>query len=109
MTKNVKGLMNALSQAVNEAVLESKDVAAAMAALRRTGRCPVLTIDVTMQEELEPAAAPARVPAGTASARKGTHPLNEDLVLSDADVDFLTELGIRDPSWCSNTPQAGTA
>lgn len=94
MTKNIKGLMNALHQSINEAILDSNDVAAAMAALKRTGKCPVFTIDVSMQDAPDQTAEPvgcAVVPTLTGI---------EELVLSDSDVQFLTDMGISDPSWC---------
>ncbi len=85
VTRNVKGLLNALRQAINEAILESNDVAVAMAALKRTGKCPVFTIDVALED------AP-----GTPLEALGAE---EELVLSDADVAFLAAVGITDPSW----------
>jgi hypothetical protein len=94
MTKNLKGLMNTLRQSINEAILESNDVAAAMAALKRAGKCPVFTIDIAMQDTFEP---PPPV---------GSH-ISDELVLSDMDVAFLVAVGISDPSWCS-TRQPGT-
>jgi hypothetical protein len=113
VTKNLKGLMQALQQSINEAILDSHDVAAAMAALKRTGKCPVFTIDISMQdppgavrdddddapllvddEPLLPAADIRNIEA------RNTEPRNtEELVLSDWDVEFLALLGIRDPSW----------
>ena len=50
VTKNLKGLMNVLRQSINEAIMESNDVAAAMAALKRTGKCPVFSIEVGLEE-----------------------------------------------------------
>ncbi len=113
MTKNIKGLMQALQQSINEAILDSHDVAAAMAALKRTGKCPVFTIDISMQdppddardeeedapllvddEPLIPAADAPAFEARTTGTRN-----TEELVLSDWDVEFLAVLGIRDPSW----------
>ena len=93
MTKNVSGLMKALNQFINEAILQSEDVAAAMAALKRTGLCPVFTVDISLQE----------APGADAAEALGR---GEELVLSDADVEFLTALGISDPSWCCAAPQA---
>jgi hypothetical protein len=90
--KNIKGLMNALRQFINEAILESQDVAAAMAALKRTGKCPVFTIDVSLQEAPEATATPVEAPA-----------VGEELVLSDEDVEFLGAVGIADPSWCDSS------
>jgi hypothetical protein len=92
VTKNVKGLLEALRQSINEAILESNDVAAAMAALKRTGKCPVFSIDAALQDAPDAAAEPAE-PFGQ----------TEELVLSDEDVEFLAAIGITDPSW-SRTP-----
>jgi hypothetical protein len=93
VTKNVSGLMKALNQFINEAILESEDVAAAMAALKRTGMCPVFTVDISLEQS--PVADPVE------ALGRG-----EELVLSDADVEFLTAMGISDPSWCCTTPEA---
>lgn len=86
MTKNVSGLMKALRQFINEAILNSEDVAAAMAALKRTGKCPVFTVDVALEEAPQSAAAPLEDPAPG------------ELVLTDSDVVFLRTIGIVDPS-----------
>lgn len=103
MTKNIKGLMNALHQSINEAILESNDVAAAMAALKRTGKCPVFTIDITMQDapgpEAEPVEGSTVLEAGSRFVEKLSS-VTEELVLSDWDVEFLAAAGISDPSWC---------
>lgn len=107
--------MQALQQSINEAILDSHDVAAAMAALKRTGKCPVFTIDIAMQDppdavrdededstllvDDEPLA-PAALPKCNAGKFPDTQTRNtEELVLSDWDVEFLAVLGIRDPSW----------
>ena len=97
MTKNTKGLMNALRHSIHEAILESNDVAAVMAALKRTGKRPVFTIDVSLQDTPEPAAEPLL----------SNH--NEELVLGDTDVQFLAAIGISDPSWCGSTPESHAA
>jgi hypothetical protein len=119
VTKNIKGLMQVLQQSINEAILDSHDVAAAMAALKRTGKCPVFTIDISMQDppdaaqDEEPEDAPLLVADELLAPVVETHlaqtrcsePLSapsrntEELVLSDWDVEFLAVLGIRDPSW----------
>ena len=93
MTKNVTGLMKALNQFINQAILESDDVATAMAALKRNGMRPVFTVDVSLQQ------APGADPVEALGR-------GEELVLSDADVEFLTAVGISDPSWCCPTPDA---
>lgn len=120
MTRNIKGLMHALQQSINEAILDSKDVAAAMAALKRTGKCPVFTIDISMQDPpadeaemetadeegletlecdmtvlLEPPPVKAVKPPRTGN--------DDELVLSDSDVEFLASLGVSDPSWGAAT------
>ncbi len=101
MTDNLKGLLNDLQQSINEAILASHDVAAALTALKRTGRNPVFSIEVAIEETPELAAEPL-APISFAEDR----PLGEELVLSDEDVEFLAALGITDPSW---TSKAGTA
>jgi hypothetical protein len=97
VTKNIKGLMNALRQSINEAILESNDVAAALAALKRTGKCPVFTIDISMEEMPNQAIEPVLASTNT-----------EELVLSDSDVEFLAAMGITDPSWCCSTAKSDT-
>jgi len=98
VTKNLRELLNVLRQSINEAIMESNDVAAAIAALKSTGKCPLFSIEVGLEESAELAAAPVALTA-----------LTEELVLSDEDVAFLAALGITDPSWCCSTPQAGTS
>ena len=97
MTSNLKGLMHALRQSINEAILESNNVAAAVAALRRTGKCPVFTVDIAM--EPAPQATSAEPSRAKKTAKKPAPALAEELVLSDSDVEFLSALGISDPSW----------
>ena len=94
MTKNVKGLLEALRQSINEAILESNDVAAVMAALKRTGKCPVFSIDAALQDVPDASAEPAE-PFGQTEELT----LSDELVLSDEDVEFLAAIGITDPSW----------
>lgn len=94
MTNNLKGLINALRQSINEAILESNDVAAMVAALKRSGKCPVFTVDIMMEE----------APGAAAEPQEGSR-ISEQLVLSDEDVAFLAALGISDPSWCRDTPE----
>ena len=117
VTKNIKGLMQALQQSINEAILDSHDVAAAMSALKRTGKCPVFTIDISMQDppdagREEEEDAPLLVDDEPLSRTAETCNIEtphietrntEELVLSDWDVQFLAVLGIRDPSWAQNT------
>jgi len=87
MEKPVKGLLSALRQAVNEAILGSHDVNAALAAISRTGRCPSLSVDVALEnpsrDEWEDES-----PANTKSMRAG------ELVLTESDDEFLQSLGI---------------
>jgi len=97
MTKNTKGLMNALRQSINEAILVSNDVAAVVAALKRDGQIPVFGVAISLQD----ASGPAVVPAMTG--------LTEKLVLDDADVQFLAAVGISDPSWCCSASSSGAA
>ena len=87
MTANVRDLMKALRQAINEAILDSSDVAVAMAALQRTGECPVFAIDVVLQE------APGGAEPRTAEHVKETRPAGE-LVLSNSDQELLKAFGI---------------
>lgn len=115
MTKNIKGLMQVLQQSINEAILDSHDVAAAMAALKRTGKCPVFTIDISMQDPPAAAGEDAQEeedspilladeprPPAVAASHSGN---SEELVLSDWDVQFLATLGVRDPSWSQDAPE----
>jgi hypothetical protein len=83
MEKQIKVLLSALRQAVNEAILGSHDVNAALAALGRTGRCPTLAVDVSLEkaDALAPDTADMQVETG-------------DLVLTAADEEFLQSLGI---------------
>jgi hypothetical protein len=113
VTRNLKGLLNALQQSINEAILESNDVAAAVAALKRTGRCPVFTIDVSMQDAPQPALESVEDPVDEPMDDLIPQPMvtscTEELVLSDADVELLAALGISDPSWCPSTSTTSTA
>jgi hypothetical protein len=102
VTKSLRGLLNVLRQSINEAILQSNDVAAAIAALKSTGKCPLFSIEVGLEESVAELAAPP-------VALTPLIALTEELVLSDEDVAFLAALGITDPSWCCSTPQAGTA
>jgi hypothetical protein len=110
MTKNIKGLLHALQQSVNEAILESKDVAAAIAALKRTGKCPVFTVDISMQDPFGEAPEPAEDSLAELSDApqvlidRPRSSGSEELVLSDWDVQFLATLGVRDPSWSQGAP-----
>lgn len=86
MSKNVSGLVNALKQFINEAILESDDVAAAMAALKRSGKSPVFTVDITLEDNPEPAGDPV--------VETPRDP--EDLSLTNSDIDFLAAIGIHE-------------
>lgn len=85
MTKNVNGLINALRQFINEAILESDDVAAAMAALKRAGKCPVFTVDISLQDARQSAAQPVE---------PSHNP--EELAFTASDLEFLAAVGIND-------------
>ncbi len=101
VTNNIRGLMNALRQSINEAILESNDVAAAMAALRRTGKLPVFTIDVSLQDPPGTEPPPAEATDGATAAK-------QELTFSDPDVAFLSALGISDPTWfCGSSKSKG--
>jgi len=83
VTKDVQGLMNALRQCINEAIMESEGVAAAVAALKGTGKCPLLMIDVALEEAPQPVASPVEESS-----------LAGQLALTGPDMDFLRSLGI---------------
>jgi hypothetical protein len=97
MTKNTKALMNALRQSINEAIIESNDVAAVVAALKRSGQRPTFAIALSLQDATEPEAVPAMLG------------LTEELVLDDSDVKFLAAIGISDPSWCCSASNSDAA
>ncbi len=97
VTKNTKGLMNDLRHCIDRAILESNDVAAIVAALKRIGKYPLYTVDISLQDGADPATQPL------------LSKLTEDLVLSDSDVEFLASMGISDPSWCCGATESGTA
>jgi hypothetical protein len=101
VTKNIKGLMKALHQSVNEAILESADVAAAMAALKRTGKCPVFTIDISMQDapSTSDAAPETPRPDPQTDVTEQLICVEDKLAFSDSDISFLAALGIGDPTW----------
>jgi hypothetical protein len=106
MTKNLKGLMNALRQSINEAILESNDVAAVMAALKRTGKTPVFTIDVALE------AAPAAVEETFAEPVQDFRrtPPSGMLLLNAEDEQFLQAIGIAPTgSLAPSRDLAGTA
>jgi hypothetical protein len=97
MDKHVSALLSALRQAVNEAILGSRDVNAALAAISRTGRCPSLSVDVALEtlalEEREDESPDhwqghTDDPGGVQSLQPG------ELVLTGIDEEFLQSLGI---------------
>jgi hypothetical protein len=94
MTKKTKALMNALRQSINEAIIESNDVAAVVAAIKRTGQRPAFAIALSLQDATETEAVPAMLS------------LTEELVLDDLDVKFLAAMGISDPSWCCSASKS---
>jgi hypothetical protein len=97
MTKKTKALMNALHQSINEAIIESNDVAAVVAALKRIGQRPAFAIALSLQDATEPEAVP------------GLLSITEELVLDDLDVKFLAAMGISDPSWCCSASNSDAA
>jgi hypothetical protein len=97
MTKKTKALMNALRQSIDEAIIESNDVAAVVAALKRIGQRPAFAIAVSLQEATELEDLPAMLS------------LTEELVLDDLDVKFLAAMGISDPSWCCSASNSDAA
>ncbi len=97
MEKHVKGLLSALRRAVNEAILGSHDVNAALAAISRTGRCPSLSVDVALEnpspderedESPDDAQRHTENPWRVQSLQPGA------LVLTESDAEFLESLGI---------------
>ena len=86
MQKHVRGLLTALRQAVNEAILGSHDVNAALAALSRTGRCPSLSVDVALEN-------PSRDECEDESPDVQSMQTGQ-LVLTESDEEFLQSLGI---------------
>jgi hypothetical protein len=91
MELHVKGLLSALRQAVNEAILGSHDVNAALAALSRAGRCPSLAVDVSLEDESY---------EGKGSNdfqfedQVGRRPVSGKLHLTQSDEGFLRSLGV---------------
>jgi hypothetical protein len=90
MERHVKALLSALRQAVNEAILGSHDVNAALAALGRTGACPSLSVDVSLQDPAGEDQVDERViqPKDAPITQPG------ELVLTEEDEEFLQSLGI---------------
>ena len=93
MDKHVKALLSALRQAINEAILGSHDVNAALAALSRAGQCPSLSVDVALEDPSRLDCAESRTLASLdepfpAAIQPG------ELVLTDDDEGFLESLGI---------------
>jgi hypothetical protein len=86
MDKHVRALLSALRQAVNEAILGSHDVNAALAAISRTGRCPSLSVDVALENPSPEE--PGNQPGHIQSLQPG------ELVLTEIDEEFLQSLGI---------------
>jgi hypothetical protein len=50
MNQDVKGLLQNLREAIHEALAESADISAAMAALEQAGHCPAFKVDIDMPE-----------------------------------------------------------
>jgi hypothetical protein len=80
MEKHVKGLLSALRQAINEAILGSHDVNAALSALSRTGVCPSFAVDVMLEGAEE------HLPSLEGSG---------ELCLTEVDEEFLRSMGIK--------------
>jgi hypothetical protein len=106
MEKHVRGLLSALRQAVNEAILGSYDVNAALAAISRTGRCPSLSVDVALEcgaahEDTYPKAGQpwADEPVQVQNLQPG------ELVLTEIDEEFLQSLGISVEASTENCPK----
>jgi hypothetical protein len=94
MEKHVKGLLSVLRQAVNEAILGSHDVNAALAAISRTGRCPSLSVDVALENQARED--PVREEGWTAEEPSSVRSIRPgELVLAEADEEFLRSLGIK--------------
>jgi len=102
MDKHVKGLLSVLRQAINEAILGSHDVAAALAALGRTGHCPTFAVDVSLEthpredaheesREGEATGVQSQLSDEPALRAEGYGPLK----LTLADEEFLRSLGIN--------------
>lgn len=54
MNKEIERLLHTLREAIHDALAESSDIVAAMAALERAGRCPTFAVDVTLDDEQLP-------------------------------------------------------
>ena len=91
MELHVKGLLSALRQAVNEAILGSHDVNAALAALSRAGRCPSLAVDVSLEDEFHDANGHYQ---SQLEDQVGRRPVSGKLTITQADEGFLQSLGI---------------
>jgi hypothetical protein len=87
MEKHVKALLSALRQSVNEAILSSHDVNAALAALSRAGRCPSLSVDVSLERPNADEFVSERH-----DPMEGSEP--GELLFTGDDEDFLHSLGI---------------
>ena len=107
MSTNLNGLLSALQQSINQAILESHEVAAVLSALKRAGKCPAFTIEIALEERAAESATEPAAGLDDHPARQSN--LSDELVLSDDDVEFLSNVGISDPSWSDRTTKAGTA
>jgi len=87
MENHLKALLSALRQAINEAILGSHDVNAALAAISRTGRCPSLAVEVALESQN-----PDENVQERCTVQQNPEP--GELVLTDEDEDFLRSLGI---------------
>ena len=98
MDKHVRGLLSVLRQAINEAILGSHDVGAALAALGQTGHCPTFAVDVSLDSQ--PREDAREEECGGVQSLPIEEPafLTEgggQLRLTVADEEFLRSLGIQ--------------
>lgn len=91
MNRKIEQLLQSLREAIHDAIGESFGVAAAMSDLEREGHIPSLLIDVSL-------------PPGDAPPQQKEPPSFElvtpdgPLILTEADGDFLRNLGIATPA-----------
>jgi hypothetical protein len=82
MNKKIEELLQKLRDAMYEAIAGSWDVAEAMAKLEQEGRCPSLSVDVTLMDD-----PPQNEETG----------FDEGLVLTDYDQQFLRAIKVASP------------
>jgi len=81
MNRKIEQLVEQLRDAIHEALCESVAVVSAMQELDRAGRCPALTVDVTLAGEKE-----------SPSIELVTR--DQGLILTSSDEQFLRNIGI---------------